>query len=239
MLNPSDHLSTLAGTRRLILSLSTCCGLLASCLLITGCGSPPKVSNSGISGDVRTIENWKVVWVDSVAVTHANPLKGDPDFESKQRKLLSQCATFVQEVRGKLQRQHGFQFVDNKPIDGVINIRLFPRQASPMVARDTVGERISHAQLQQSVGNQGNASSETGPVVAVAAYGIYSMLFGGKFVANKVDVGIDASSGKSLGNFVIGNGARDRVTASDVADMINRLISTGTTRTTSTFRFRE
>lgn len=117
---------------------------LMSIVLMSGlvaCGGP-RVQISVENKAITEVGNWSVIWEGDYeppedTLTASQRLLQESQYEQGQA-----CRAYVQRVAGELRSQHGLNFYDNMPIEGLIVMRIKGSIYKEYYARQTQGEWV-------------------------------------------------------------------------------------------------
>lgn len=186
----------------------------AASMFMGGC-TAPSVSHTSISGEVRNIEHWRIVWIGAVG----SPAVSIPGLYEKSKYTAAEyCLKYVDEVKQKLTRSYNRSFAENFPDVGVIEIEL-------------TGNKLSvYVPTPSEVGTSGSITWEDrgGSTRAVnrPESGEHAFIFGRDKV-RRVRLRLFDLEGNPSGDIFIGDSHQDNVKPDFVAKVIDEILRTG------------
>ena len=190
------------------------CLLLAAIMTVFSCGGPT-VKHSSISGEIRTVEHWNLVWAGQDQTDAAS----SPASRASQawRSHEGYCAEFVEDIRTELTDKYGYAFGENFPVTGTITIELHGGTLSDYVPEtDTTN---LYGDISPADDRYGRSEFD----VATAAV----TLFSGRDRVRQVRLVILDTDGKNLGEVIIGDEPSDHVKPNYVAKVLDEILRTG------------
>jgi len=114
-------------------------GIIFTC----SCFSNPQVKSAAISGEVRAIDNWKLIWEDSLnwAASRNAGLYGH-DLTLEFNEIGKFCQKFIIELEDYLSEYYDFSFYENHPGTGLLKLQLFPSRIAMPIGFKIVMNRV-------------------------------------------------------------------------------------------------
>ena len=108
---------------RVLAILVLCIGTIFMC----NCFSNLAVKSSSISGKAAIINNWKIIWEDSLNWTVSRDAgRYGHELASEFGEMARFCRDFIAKIKTKLSGDRHFTFNENQPGTGLLKLQLTP-----------------------------------------------------------------------------------------------------------------
>ncbi len=200
---------------RTLSTIAFVCLMLAAIVTVIGCGGPT-VKHSSISGEIRTVEHWKIVWAEESATDKTSASQASQASKA-WRSHESYCTEFIDRLQSKLTHDYGYTFGENFPVTGTITVELHGGTLSDYVPEtDTTN-------LYDDISPTDDRYSRNEFDVATAAV----VLLSGRDRVRTVHLVLTDTEGKHCGEVIVGGEPGDHVKPDYVAKVIDEILRTG------------
>ncbi len=191
---------------------------------VIGCASGPKVSHSSVSGEVRSVENWKIIWSDSLAWLPASEDSDLMDIKPDNQEAARYCRDYIGKIEHTLRTKYGFQFYDNMPVSGYLMVSLWPRV---YLRSMTVPDRRAEARWRPTSKHPSHSTGTLATGAYGLALGIFSLLGSEDRPICQVNVHVLDATNRPFADAEVTKGGSSSIKPDEVAEIVNRLITTG------------
>ncbi|UCC43853.1 MAG: hypothetical protein JSU65_12135 [Candidatus Zixiibacteriota bacterium] len=192
---------------------------ILGCILLTGC-SKPAVKQTSIYGEARFIDSWRVTWDgEAQAQAEQDSSRVEIDLSEYQSKytVADHCLEYVETIRKALTSKHDIKLLENVPVVGTIEIKLYGKKIRSWGMSTPDAEKFSQELAEEHQYGYSAVEDDYN-------YRSLSVGWGKGDVVSRVDIKILDNNGKVLGEVFIGGDIDDKVKPDYVADAIARIL---------------